>query len=197
VSDPSALRRAARSHAPAIARLHADLISEGFLVTLGEPFLERLYRRVVNDHRSFAFVSVDDATAPTGFIAVAEDTRRLYREFILRDGLFAAARAAPAIVRRPRHVVETLRHGTSGAGERIGAEILAVAVVPSARGEGIGAALVTAATDELRRRGISQAHVVTVASNEAARRMYRKCGFEPRSTIEVHRGVAQDLLVWS
>jgi hypothetical protein len=55
---------------------------------------------------------------------------------------------------------------------------------------------VSAALGELRDRGVTQAHVVTATTNTAAHRMYLACGFERRATIEVHRGVAQELLVW-
>ncbi len=189
------VRLATPADAPAVARLHAELISQGFLVALGRPFLERLYRRVACSERSFIVVGVHGG-AVSGFVAVAEDTSSLYREFLLRDGVIAGVRAARALVRHPRKVFETLRHGMDNAAGVAGAEILAVAVASGTRGRGVGATLVAAAVDELRRRGIREAHVVTAVDNEAARRTYLRCGFEPRATVEVHRGVPQELFVW-
>jgi ribosomal protein S18 acetylase RimI-like enzyme len=55
---------------------------------------------------------------------------------------------------------------------------------------------VRAAVDELRRRGASTAHVVTAADNRAAVRAYERGGFHGSGHREVHRGVAQQLLVW-
>jgi ribosomal protein S18 acetylase RimI-like enzyme len=191
-----AIRLATRVDAPAIAALHARLLPEGFLPALGEPFLERLYRRVALSDRSFAFVGTAGTGPVAGFVAVAECTGDLYREFVLRDGLLAGLQALPAIIRHPRKVAETLRHGMTSDVDRPGAEILAVAVAVSARGAGTGVSLVEAATAELLRRGVDEAHVVTAVGNDAARRMYLRCGFEPRTTIEVHRGAPQEVLVW-
>ena len=100
--------------AAAIAALHAEAISIGFLVVLGEPFLEQLYRRVAGHDRSFVFVHADPSKGIDGFVAVAEDTGRLYREFMVHDGLRAGWRAAPAVLRHPWKVLETLRYGAVG-----------------------------------------------------------------------------------
>ncbi len=127
---------------------------------------------------------------------MAEDTGRLYREFMLRDGVHAGLRAAPAVLRHPWKVIETFRYGMDGRSTKPGAEILATAVAGNSQGEGIGRALVATAMDELRQRGIEHAHVVTAANNEAAQRAYFACGFQRHSTVEVHHGVVQEVLVW-
>jgi ribosomal protein S18 acetylase RimI-like enzyme len=192
------LRGATVGDADAMAALHADRIAEGFLVTLGHPFLERLYRRIVRSSRAFALVAdvPDSAPRVVGFVAVAEDTRRLYREFLLHDGFGAAVAAARGIVRAPRAVAETLRYGFRADGAAGGAEILATAVARDRGGHGIGTDLVRAAVDELRRRGIPSAHVVTAVGNAAAVHTYERGGFRAGGHREVHRGVAQQLLVW-
>jgi ribosomal protein S18 acetylase RimI-like enzyme len=184
------------SDAAATAALHIESISIGFLVVLGQGFLERLYRRVASDERSFVLVHDDPVKGVNGFVAVTEDTGRLYREFMLRDGLRAGLRAAPAVLRHPWKVIETFRYGVDGSASTPGAEILATAVAGDSRGEGIGRALVAAATDELRRRGIEHAHVVTAADNDAAQRAYFACGFQRHAKVEVHHGVVQEVLVW-
>ena len=93
----------------AIAALHAERIAEGFLVSLGPAFLRRLYRRILRAPGAFVIVA-DEAVAVgpnrvCGFIAVAEDTGALYREFLLRDGIVGAVAATPGIIRAPRSVV--------------------------------------------------------------------------------------------
>lgn len=188
---------------PAVARLHSEGIPQGFLVTLGQRFLARLYRRVIRSDRAFLLVTADDLGI-TGFVAVTEDTHDFYREFLVRDGAPAAAAAAPAVARAPRHVWETLHYGTAGTGEGDGtgrgalppAEILTVAVAPRAQGHGLGSRLVAGATAELAARGIHAARVVTASGNEAALRMYEKAGFARVHTTELHRGTRQEVLVW-
>jgi GNAT superfamily N-acetyltransferase len=190
------VRFATPSDAAALAALHAESISIGFLVVLGPRFLERLYRRIATGNGSFALVNMNESGRVTGFVAVAEDTGRLYRDFIRHDGLHAGLSAAPAVLRHPWKVIETLRYGVNGGAEMPGAEILATAVASDAQGRGIGGALVAAAIDELKARGVEQAHVVTATDNEAGLQTYFQSGFQRRETVEVHRGVRQEVLVW-
>jgi len=180
----------------AVAALHADRIAEGFLVTLGPAFLRRLYGRIVRSPRAFVLIADSPARRVEGYVAVADDTRELYREFVLHDGVRAGLAAAPAVLRAPRTVFETLRYGFRSDDGVAGAEILATAVASDRAGHGVGSRLVRAAVDELRRRGARTAHVVTATDNRAAARAYEHGGFRPSGHREVHRGVAQQLLVW-
>lgn len=189
------LRAGAVEDAPRVAALHGERISEGFLATLGEGFLRRLYARIARSRRAFLVVA-EDAEGVQGFIAVAEDTGRLYREFLLRDGVPAALAAAPRAVRSFRGVWETLRYGVSTDEDLPAAEVLAVAVAGRASGRGIGGDLLGAALGRLRARGIGAARVVTATDNGAALRMYESAGFHRRSQVEVHAGVTQQVLVW-
>jgi ribosomal protein S18 acetylase RimI-like enzyme len=184
----------------AIAALHASRIAEGFLVTLGPAFLRRLYRRVILSPGSFLLVADDDRSV-CGFIAVAENTRALYREYLLRDGAAAAIAAARGIARAPRHVWETLRYGLrAGDGDEgsgaVAAEILATTVAADHERRGIGSRLVRTAVEELERRGVASARVVTAVGNVAAVHAYERGGFRSAGRDEVHRGVQQELLVW-
>jgi ribosomal protein S18 acetylase RimI-like enzyme len=186
----------------AVAALHANRIAEGFLVSLGPAFLRRLYRRVVLSPQSFVLVA-DDTPTVCGFIAVAENTQALYREFLLRDGLVAALAALRGIAHAPRSVFETLRYGlrargggANGADTGIGAEILATGVAADHTRRGIGACLVRASVEELERRGVGAARVLTAVGNVAAVRAYERGGFRSAGREAVHRGVTQELLVW-
>jgi ribosomal protein S18 acetylase RimI-like enzyme len=186
----------------AIAALHADRIAEGFLVTLGPAFLRRLYRRILRAPDAFVIVADDAGSgAPTGrqvvgFIAVAEHTSALYRQFLLRDGVVAAVAATPGIVRAPGAVWETLRYGLRGGGNGSGAEVLSTAVAADHGGRGVATGLVQSAVEELQRRGAASARVVTAVGNLAAVKAYERGGFRAVGLDEVHRGVAQQLLAW-
>ena len=61
---------------------------------------------------------------------------------------------------------------------------------------GIATGLVRAAVDELHRRGVASARVVTAVGNLAAGKAYERGGFHLVGLEEVHRGIAQQLLVW-
>ena len=185
-----AVRAAVVSDAPQLAALHAARISEGFLPTLGPRFLTRLYRRIATSPRAFAYVAVDDGTV-VGFAAGSDDVGRLYREFLLRDGLVAAFAAAPRLLRSSRRVVETLRYPSSADVDSLPrAEILSVAVAVRAGRRGIGRRVVAAAVAEFDRRGIDAVKVVAAADNEAAERLYTGEGFTEVHDLAVHGGTA-------
>jgi ribosomal protein S18 acetylase RimI-like enzyme len=190
------IRRAVPDDVDAMARLHAAEITEGFLPTLGPRFLARLYRRAVFDSSSFAFVAGCDGVV-VGFAAATEDLRGLYRSFLVRDGLPAAAAAAPNLVRSWRRVLETLRYGGGGEAALPPAEVIAVAVDRRARGQGVGRRLVAAVIDEFASRGVPAARVVAGTDNEAALRLYHSAGFRHAATVQVHAGVASEVLTWS
>ena len=192
---PSRVRTGTPGDAPAVAALHTEHLPEGFLVTLGPRFLRRLYARAARSPRAFLVVAEDDAGVH-GFLAVAEDTGRFYRDFLVRDGVAAGLAAAPNVARSPRRVWETLRYGMGGEDDLPRAEVLAIAVSGRARGRGVGRELLAAGLGELGRRGVDTARVVTAVDNDAALRMYEDAGFRRHRTTEVHAGVAQQVLVW-
>ena len=189
------LRAARAGDIRAIADLHATRIDEGFLTSLGTPFLRRLYARVLYSHD--AFIVVDDLDGvTTGFVAGVADLGALYRRFIMRDGLLAGLQAAPRLMKNLPRVVETLRYPaiTGGLPE---AEVLAVTVAADRSGHGVGQALVRGAIDEFVDRDITAAKVVTTADNLAALAMYRACGFVAADGLEVHAGRSSEVLVWT
>jgi ribosomal protein S18 acetylase RimI-like enzyme len=188
------VRPGTRDDASRVAALHAGRITEGFLPTLGPAFLTRLYRRIVAAPEGIVLVADVDGEV-VGFVAAATSLDRIYRSFLVRDGVLAALSAAPQIVRSWRRVLETLRYpaSTEGLPE---AEILAVAVDSSASGRGVGRELVGAALAGLERRGVPAVRVVAGADNAPAIGLYRRCGFETAARTAVHEGTPSEVLVW-
>ena len=189
------LRTGRAGDADAVATLHAERIGEGFLVTLGPRFLTRLYRRIALSPAA-ALVVAEDGQRIVGFVATAASTRRLYGDFLLRDAIPAGLAAAPAVLRAPRRVWETLRYGSAEDGDLPAAEVLSIAVAADAEGRGIGGALLGAALERLAEAGAPAARVVTAVGNDAALAMYERAGFRRRARTEVHAGVPQEVLVW-
>lgn len=190
-----ALRTGTTADALAVARLHAERIGEGFLVTLGPRFLTRLYRRIALSPHGVLIVA-ESGERVAGFIGAATSTRRLYGEFLRRDALAAGVAAAPAVLHNPRRVWETFRYGTGADGGLPAAEILSIAVASDAGGRGIGGALVAEAQEQLAELGTHEARVVTAIGNDAALAMYERAGFRRHTRTEVHAGVPQEVLVW-
>lgn len=190
------MRRALAADLGAIAALHATRIDEGFLPTLGQPFLRRLYRRILRSRDTSAHVAVDDAGTLVGFAAAAADVGALYRRFVVRDGFVAAMVAAPHLARSWRRAVETLRYPSQTDGATLpDAEILAVAVVTELAGRGVGRALVDACARDLQRLGVTALKVVAGAHNDGARALYTGCGFHEVSRLQVHEGTDSSVYV--
>jgi ribosomal protein S18 acetylase RimI-like enzyme len=189
------VRLAVPEDAAALAQLHATRISEGFLPTLGDRFLTRLYRRIIHSDRACAFVA-DDNGQVLAFAAGATSVGGLYKEFLLHDGVIAGIQAAPRIVRSLGHVWETLRYPSSTT-DLPRAEVLAVATSTAATGKGLGAAAVRAVTADLAQRGGTAVKVTVGADNAPALALYRSCGFTTATTIEVHGGTTSEVLVWT
>jgi ribosomal protein S18 acetylase RimI-like enzyme len=187
------LRTGTDGDARAAAALHAGQIGEGFLTFLGPAFLRRLYRRVARTSESFLLV-VEDGATTVGFLAGSTDVAALYRAFLWHDGPAAVLTCSGRLLRSWRRVIETLRHGTRGAGE--GAELLAIAVDPAARGRGVGALLVEAFLTEIGRRRFDAAHVVVASENETAVALYRRAGFTAVDRFELHAGTESLLMQW-
>jgi len=178
-----------------LADMHARRINEGFLASLGPVFLGRLYRRVVRSPRAFAIVAEEDGRV-VAFCAAAENVGRLYREFMVRDGIQAGVASAPRLFRSLPHVLETLRY-PSATGELPDAEILAVVTDTEVASKGWGSLVLHETIAELERRGCSSVKVVAGASNEAALRLYERCGFAPLQQISIHADVRSEVLVWA
>jgi ribosomal protein S18 acetylase RimI-like enzyme len=178
-----------------LADMHARRINEGFLASLGPVFLGRLYRRVVRSPRAFAIVAEEEGRV-VAFCAAAENVGRLYREFMVRDGIQAGVASAPRLVRSLPHVVETLRY-PSATGELPSAEILAVVTDTAVASKGWGSLVLHETLAELERRNCSSAKVVAGASNAAALRLYERCGFSPIQQISIHAEVRSEVLVWA
>jgi ribosomal protein S18 acetylase RimI-like enzyme len=183
------IRPAIAGDARQVARLHCDSISDGFLSSLGEPFLTRLYRRMSNTQGCFLFVA-DAGAGVAGFVAGTVSTRKLFSAFVRRDGLAVMLRSGLTMLRSWRRVLETLGHGSSSpSGARADGELLAIAVDTACRREGLGAQLVERLLDEMARRGARTVEVVVGAENAGALSMYRRAGFVERRRIELHAGV--------
>jgi ribosomal protein S18 acetylase RimI-like enzyme len=187
------LRSGTEDDAAAAAALHAGQISEGFLTFLGERFLRRLYRRLARTPGSFLLIT-DFEGSTVGFLAGSTQVSALYRSFVWRDGAAATFACGGRLLRSPTRVIETLRHGTGGSGQ--GAELLAVAVDPSAQGRGAGTLLVEGFLNEVTRRREDAAHVVVAGDNEAATALYRKAGFRTVERFELHHGTESLLMQW-
>jgi ribosomal protein S18 acetylase RimI-like enzyme len=173
----------------AVAQLHSNGITEGFLSSLGTPFLARLYQAMARSSDAILLLAqVDGGVA--GFVAGSARPGRFYRWFLRTNAPSAALALLPRAL-HPRVLVrmmETLRQVRSSGRDDAAAELFAIAVSGSTRRGGIGAALVHRLEQELVQAGAETITVVVGASNAGARAFYERLGFSDAEPIQVHRG---------
>jgi glycosyltransferase involved in cell wall biosynthesis/ribosomal protein S18 acetylase RimI-like enzyme len=194
------IRPATAADAAAMARLHAEGMPDAFLPTLGRRFLGRLYAALAGDPGAVALVA-EGPDGVVGFAAGVVSVGGFYRRFAARHGPRAALGAAPRLVRpaTARRLLETVRYpAQAGEAARLpGAELLAIAVAPTARVGGTGRALADGVLDGLAARGAGQVKVIVGAANDGANRFYARVGFQPAGQLSVHQGTPSNVWIRS
>lgn len=190
------VRAARASDAGALARLHSEGITGGFLPRLGPRFMTLLYRALI-DWGDAVVVVAADAAGPAAFAAGVVDVKAFYRHFARRYWLRAAVASLPRVLKpgNLRRAIESMRYADTGPSVR--AELLAMAVAPPARGRGLATRLGGNLLEQLRQRDVDRVKVVVGAENHAAVSAYRKMGFVEAGSTEVHSGEKSTVMVWS
>ena len=186
----------AKRHARQVARLHINGIDTGFLSSLGPGFLKQIYKALPGCGSGFGYVWEDPDGAVVGFIACAESTGKLYKQSLLRRGVLMALPLLRFVFRWSviKRLWQTLRYPAEVGADVPAAELLSIAVDPSARGRGVGKQLMAAAVEAFRRRGIERFKVAVWAGNEAANAFYQRCGFTLALQRE-HHGLPMNIYV--
>lgn len=173
-----------------VAALHAAAIDQGFLATLGEPFLAQVYRAIDEAADSVLLVEELDGRV-VGFVAGGSGMATIYRR-MLRHPLQLAFSLASVFAQPSRllRMMDIVRYGrASDAGLVLPrAELLSVAVDPACRGTGLAVRLYEGLEEHFARRGINAFRITVGESLAAAHRFYQRMGAKPMGRIEVHAG---------
>ncbi len=171
-----------------LATLHRQEIETSFLSKLGDPFLELLYRSMIESDGTICLAALDQGEL-AGFVCGCENTAHFYKEFLRRHFFSAFIRAVPAVFRRGtvKGVYESLRYAGSLSAHP--AELVSIVVRDDWRGSGLAAGLLKELAIEFERRGVTDFKVVAGSNLATANAFYRKMGLSAIGTIEVHAGV--------
>ncbi len=178
-----------------MAAIHCRQIPWGLLSQMGPEFVAIFYAALIRSVLGFAFVAEDDDEI-IGFASGVMHWRKFYREF-LRHHALQAARVLMLGIRRGRwsRLLETTRYAASK--ELPPAELVSIAVEPTARASGIGAELVDCILQEFAARRAQWVRVTAGDANSAANRLYAKMGFRLHSRVEIHPGESAAIYVIS
>jgi glycosyltransferase involved in cell wall biosynthesis/ribosomal protein S18 acetylase RimI-like enzyme len=190
------IRRARVEDAPALARIHREALPGGFLSSLGDRFLRRLYFALAADQDAVAFVA-EDGNGVAGFATGVGSVRGFYRRFYIRHGIPAMLAVVPHLLRRGTvHRLRETRRYPDTSKDLPDSELLSIAVDGRFRSQGVGRQLAARIIEGLAERGAGEIKVVVGAENEGANRFYVRMGFEHRANIFVHDGTASNVLVF-
>jgi len=176
-----------------VAVLHAANIDQGFLATLGVPFLALMYRALDEAEGSVLLTEEQDGRV-VGFVSGGEGMGAIYRRMLrypVRLGLsLLPSLARPKRPKRLKRILEILRYsgGASTGQDLPHAELLSIAVDASVRGTGVAERLYRQLQAHFSQRGVGAFRIVVGDSLAPAHRYYQKMGAKPTGRIEVHEG---------
>lgn len=167
-----------------VAALHHADMGNSLWAQLGLGFLTSLYQALINSDRFIAFVYVDDANVPQGFIAGSTDADQMMQEVFRRSGTMLALSSLPAMrnVRLMLRLLQTPLYfqRSAAASVNVPAESLFCTFVPELRGRRISNHINKFLFDDLLARGHQHVKVTTEVDNRGANRQLQHWGFEER-----------------
>ena len=173
----------APEHLDQVVRQHRAAMGNSLWALLGERFLRRLYRALLDDPDFVGFVFVDRGSV-RGFIAGTSHGPRMFARVLRQNGPQLALAAAGGLVRRPS-VALTLaqtalyfRRSTTPALRGVTAESFFCSFEPDLRGKRISGLINKVLFDELFRRGHRYVRITTEQDNRGAVRQLASWGFE-------------------
>lgn len=173
-----------------VAALHAANINQGFLATLGVPFLALMYRAIDEATHSVLLVE-EQGGRVIGFVSGGLGMGPIFRR-MLRHPIRLGFSLLPSLLnpKRLKRIIEIVRYG-SGSGGPSGmphAELLSIAVDPFARGNGVAERLYGRLQAHFAERGVPAFRITVGDSLAPAHRYYQRMGAKPVGRVEVHAG---------
>lgn len=180
-----------------VARIHAGSIDQGFLATLGIPFLSLMYQ-AIDEAASSVLITDEVDGVVRGFVAGGVGMGPIYWRMMCYPFRLALA-LLPSVIRprRVKRMLEVLSYerGRAVVEDLPSAELLSIAVDPAWRGTGVAESLYARLRSHFADKGVSRFRIVVGEALEPAHRFYRRMGAHPAGSIEVHRGVGSVIYV--
>jgi len=173
-----------------VAQLHADNIRQGFLSSLGVPFLTLLYEAIDTNDNSVLFIVWHEGNV-IGFVAGAESVGSIYRQ-LLRCWPKLLLTLLPVFL-SPRKLWKILEILFLDRKEQSlpnlpSAELLSIAITQNQRSSGHAQSLYSQLVNYFHKRGVDRFRIVVGQTLTAAQRFYLKMGAYPVGCIQVHKG---------
>jgi len=175
-----------------IVDVHIESFPGFFLSALGAPFLRHFYAGIASAREGIAFVYLNDAGRPAGFVAGTSNPRGFYSRLLKRSWYkFAFASLVP-ILKKPAiatRIARALLHPSENPPGEDVTGLYSIGVLPELQGTGAGKKLVQAFLDEARGRGCRRVFLTTDHDkNDAVNAFYAGLGFSVERTFATPQG---------
>ena len=173
-----------------VARLHCDYINQGFLASLGVPFLTLLYEAIDKDSESVLLVERMDLKV-VGFVTGTRGLGRIYKQLLLKPlRLIYSLKSCLLSPSKMYKIIEVLliSKDINILADLPKQELLSIAVNPAYQGRGHAENLFKALCIHFREEGARNFKIVVGSSLVRAHAFYIKMGCVSVKEIQVHKG---------
>ena len=174
----------------AIASLHCDHINQGFLATLGVPFLTLLYEAIDKDSESVLLVERVDHSV-VGFVTGTCGLGQIYKQLLLKPlRLIYSLKSCLLSPSKMHKIIEVLliSKGSNISPDLPKQELLSIVVNPAYQGGGHAKNLFKALCSHFKAEGANSFSIVVGSNLDRAHAFYTKMGSIPVNEIQVHKG---------
>lgn len=164
-----------------VVQVHLASFPGFFLSSLGSRFLSTFYFGICAAPEGIAFVYLDGAGLPAGFVVGASNPGGFYSRLLKRDWFrFALASMAPVLTKPliiSRIARAVLQPSANPVGDDV-AGLFSIGVLPELQGTGAGKLLVLAFLKDAYKKGCKRVFLTTDRdNNEVVNQFYAKLGF--------------------
>jgi ribosomal protein S18 acetylase RimI-like enzyme len=173
-----------------IASLHCDYINQGFLATLGVPFLTLLYEVIDQDSKSVLLVERVDQSV-VGFVAGTHGLGRIYKQLLFKPfRLIYSLKSCLLSPSKIYKIIEVLliNKVSDISSDLPKQELLSIVVNSAYQGEGHAESLFKALCSHFRAEGVGSFRIFVGSNLDKAHGFYAKTGSIPVKEIQVHKG---------
>tara|TARA_B100000989_G_scaffold39741_1_gene25189 strand:- start:2389 stop:2988 length:600 start_codon:yes stop_codon:yes gene_type:complete len=173
-----------------IARLHRDHINNGFLGTLGIPFLMLLYEAIDKDEDSVLLLEKKDRVI-VGFISGTLGLKSIYKRLLMQPyKLICSLKTNFLSIFKMYKILEILLKTKSDNKEKDlpKYELLSMVVDPAFQGKGYAESLFKSLCNHFNEKGIESFKIMVGRNLTKANAFYTKMGSIPVKETQIHKG---------
>jgi len=175
-------RKVNKSEYRIISEIHLAAFDGFFLTSLGKRFLNTYYKSCLKSNESIAVCAVDNEDKITGFSFGSLLSKGFHKRIVKQNILLFLSRGMIILLTRPAallRLANNLDKNANKADDGNYAELLSIAVLPSAKGTGIGKELIKNFEIEAIRKGCKKIALTTdYYNNDDVLEFYKRSGYK-------------------